>query len=220
MSYILDALKRADAERERGHVPGLHSQSASLPSPVRAGQRRQRPAWMPMAAATALLLTAAAAVWWWRSAPGREASPTAAVQPPAVAPDPQPPVPTPPAAVVETPTAPPAPALPILAPPPPPPPPAPAPATTPATSPATALSNGNVRSSIKLPPPAATAPSSAPPVKVSGATYSENPSHRMLIANGKVVHEGQEIEPGLTVEVISPRSAVLNHRGSRYNINY
>lgn len=59
-----------------------------------------------------------------------------------------------------------------------------------------------------------------PSVQVSGVTYSENRSHRMLIANGKVVHEGQEIEPGLTVEVIAPRSAVLNHRGSRYNINY
>ena len=29
MSYILDALKRADAERERGAVPGLHSQTAA-----------------------------------------------------------------------------------------------------------------------------------------------------------------------------------------------
>ena len=26
MSYILDALRRADAERERGAVPGLHAQ--------------------------------------------------------------------------------------------------------------------------------------------------------------------------------------------------
>ncbi|MEP7300699.1 MAG: hypothetical protein ABI699_04160, partial [Caldimonas sp.] len=26
MSYILDALRRADAERERGEVPGLHTQ--------------------------------------------------------------------------------------------------------------------------------------------------------------------------------------------------
>ena len=33
MSYILDALRRADAERERGAVPSLHAkQYASLPS--------------------------------------------------------------------------------------------------------------------------------------------------------------------------------------------
>ena len=33
MSYILDALKRADAERERGAVPGLHAQPATMPLP-------------------------------------------------------------------------------------------------------------------------------------------------------------------------------------------
>ena len=32
MSYILDALKRADAERERGAVPGLQSRHATLPA--------------------------------------------------------------------------------------------------------------------------------------------------------------------------------------------
>ena len=42
MSYILDALRRAQSERERGSVPGLHSQSlgsgmpASEPAPSRA----------------------------------------------------------------------------------------------------------------------------------------------------------------------------------------
>ena len=33
MSYILDALKRADAERERGAVPGLHAQPADMALP-------------------------------------------------------------------------------------------------------------------------------------------------------------------------------------------
>ena len=59
-----------------------------------------------------------------------------------------------------------------------------------------------------------------PAVNVSGSTYSQNPAHRMLIANGKVVHEGQEIEPGLKLETVGPRSAVLNHRGTLYNITY
>jgi general secretion pathway protein B len=87
-------------------------------------------------------------------------------------------------------------------------------------APTTATGQGNARGIAAPPSPAGSANSSGPPVQISGVTYSENRSHRMLIANGKVVHEGQEIEPGLTVEVISPRSAVLNHRGSRYNINY
>jgi general secretion pathway protein B len=82
------------------------------------------------------------------------------------------------------------------------------------------VQQGGARGIASQPTPATPTSASMPPVQISGATYSENRSHRMLIANGKVVHEGQEIEPGLTVEVISPRSAVLNHRGSRYNINY
>ena len=40
MSYILDALRRADAERQRGTVPGLHDQPAQL-QPAAAGPTRQ-----------------------------------------------------------------------------------------------------------------------------------------------------------------------------------
>ena len=69
------------------------------------------------------------------------------------------------------------------------------------------------------PPPASTA-ASVQGLKVTGATYSDNPAHRMLIVNGRVVLEGQEVEPGLTLEVITPHSAVLNRQGARFNINY
>lgn len=224
MSYILDALKRADAERERGHVPGLHSQGTPAPS---AGAARSRRIGLPMmAAAVAVLLAVAAALWWWRSAPGEAPAPSAAATPPAT------PVQKP-GAVPGVATAPPAPALPILAPAPPPaPPPTAMPASPPraaGAAPAPALPSQPVPAATNAgtpagldgaPPAAATAPASAPPVKVSGVTYSSNASHRMLIANGKVVREGEEIEPGLKVEVIAPRSAILNHRGSRYNINY
>ena len=41
MSYILDALKKADAERERGHVPGLHTQTLQT---SRASEKAMRPA--------------------------------------------------------------------------------------------------------------------------------------------------------------------------------
>ena len=41
MSYILDALRRADAERSRGAVPGLHSQS--LPDDDEPAARDRRP---------------------------------------------------------------------------------------------------------------------------------------------------------------------------------
>jgi general secretion pathway protein B len=44
MSYILDALKRADAERERGAVPGLHAQPAAMALPDD-GAHRPLPPW-------------------------------------------------------------------------------------------------------------------------------------------------------------------------------
>ena len=59
-----------------------------------------------------------------------------------------------------------------------------------------------------------------PPVQISGSTYSDNAALRMLIVNGKVVQEGQEIAPGLKLETIGQRSAVLNHQGMRYSIGY
>jgi general secretion pathway protein B len=57
-------------------------------------------------------------------------------------------------------------------------------------------------------------------VNVSGSTYSKNPALRMLIVNGKVLQEGQEISPGFKLETIGQRSAVLNHNGLRYSIGY
>lgn len=227
MSYILDALKRADAERERGHVPGLHSQSPSALTPPPTSARPKRAGAGLLAGASALLLLAAT-VWWWLSAPGSEQPPPTAVQAPAAAP-----VPEPPAAPPEPP-APPAPALPILTP-------APAPAHAPAgpapvvapppgaraaTTPTptvgtigngTGNGTGNVPSFAELPPDIR---AQLPQVSVSGSTYSSNPAHRMLIANGKVVHEGEEIAPGLQLETIGPGKAVLNHRGTRYSIGY
>lgn len=55
MSYVLDALKKADAERERGAVPGLHAQSISGPMKEASGER-SLPAWVWLLAGTASLL--------------------------------------------------------------------------------------------------------------------------------------------------------------------
>ncbi len=232
MSYILDALKRADAERERGHVPGLHSQSPSALTPPPTGAPHKGSGVALMAGASALLL--AATVWWWLSAPGAEQPPPTAVQAPAAAPTPEQTA-APPVAVTATPPerpAPTAPALPILAPGPVPavahapadsaPVVAPQPGASAATTPTPTVGNigngnGSVPSFAELPPDIR---AQLPQVSVSGSTYSSNPAHRMLIANGKVVHEGAEIAPGLQLETIGPGKAVLNHRGTRYSIGY
>ena len=61
---------------------------------------------------------------------------------------------------------------------------------------------------------------SLPALAINGASYSETPAHRMLIANGQVYREGDEPAPGLVLEQIRARSAVLRWRGVRYSVPY
>lgn len=93
-------------------------------------------------------------------------------------------------------------------------------ASTPSAPPATAVA---APSQAPEPTAAPTAPASAagvPAIAISGSSYSTDPEHRLLIANGKVVKEGQSLSPGLTLEVIGPRGAIFNHQGTRFNVNY
>lgn len=246
MSYILDALKRADTERERerGRVPGLHSQN--LPGGnLHRGRQRQPPVKRHRALWLGALLSAAvlALVWWRMNAeapPTPLATQSAPSSPMASAPEPSMPLPEPadaPATVAR------APELPILAPAPPPPlsptpqqparterkpaPAAIAPAMAPAPNPAGAApaasdlaaapASSPVRRFAELP---ADFRAQLPQVNINGSTYSSNPAQRTLIANGKMVQEGDEIAPGLQLETIGQRSAVLNYRGTRYSIGY
>jgi general secretion pathway protein B len=220
MSYILDALQRADAERERGHVPGLNSQRIPPASRQPVQVRRWRP-WH-VALAVTVGLCAMLALWWWQP-PSVQAPPPPAAEPaPARSEAPAP----------AQAAAPPEPVLPILAPPRPEPAPsarveaapakAPAPAASatasvPAAAPAKAETANPVRTFAELSPEVR---AQLPAVNVSGATYSKDAAVRMLIVNGKVVQEGQEIAPGLKLETIGQRSAVLNHQGLRYSIGY
>jgi general secretion pathway protein B len=69
MSYILDALKRAEAERGQGAIPGLHAkQLASYDEP----DPRTSPPWLWLLAAAALVLVAGGAGYWWWRAPTKE----------------------------------------------------------------------------------------------------------------------------------------------------
>jgi general secretion pathway protein B len=61
MSYILDALRKADAERLRGTVPGLHTQPIQLERD-QPRERRPLPGWSGFALAA--VAVAAAAVAW------------------------------------------------------------------------------------------------------------------------------------------------------------
>lgn len=227
MSYILDALKRADAERERGHVPGLHTHIAQPSAATPARTAWPATAWL-MAVLPAVALMGAA--WWWQADPlstglrtpfaapvqTQPAAPTPPAAPPSPAPSGQPL-----ARNAPTPAA-----MPLLAPARPD---TPGPSARAEPGPSATSSSAAPESSAKPPPPTPVprfaelspqARAQLPVVAVSGSTYSQNPAHRTLIANGAVVQEGQEIAPGLVLETIGPRSAVLNHQGMRYSIGY
>lgn len=288
MSYILDALRRAEAERGRGGVPGLHSQTVPVhgAAPAAARPLVAHPAVL-LGGALALAAVAAGGTWWAMQRPGgapavqvaaAPAVPVAPVSPPAA-----PPAQPAPAVAVPAPSLPPAAAVP-LAPEPAPPAaamanPAPVapvaplperrapekraaekPRERPAAEPAaqraaTAPAPGGEAPRARPPvapaagaaavspgqnPPAqgqgfATAPPPAAPVfaqadlpeairsqlpvlKISGATYSNNPAHRMAIVNGQVLLEGDQAGPGLVLERVEQSRTVWSFRGYRYAV--
>jgi len=223
MSYVLEALRRADAERQHGQANALLLAEPGAPQPPPAHgspalpRRRHQ-----LLVLLALLVLAALLIWAWMVQSGGVPSdrvPAASVETRPSAPsltqgahapslethESAPPSPEPPLApggrpLTRAPFAAPVPKGPILAPQPKPEPPV-----------------------VTHAPPTPTASNPATPrplLRVSGVTYSENPAHRMLIVNGRVVQEGQELEPGHTLESIGPRSAVIQHGATRYNVNY
>lgn len=247
MSYILDALKRADAERERGAVPGLHAQqnTALAPTPLRNARTR-----LWLISGTVLVLSAISAGLWLWSAQTHEASLPAvqlAMVPPLVnvpttTPAPAPaPTPTPTPAPTPAPTLPAAgvapstpastpPALAVATAP-------PAAATVPAPAPThkPAVSGAAPKVAAPTPPSAAPAPPAAaevpllselpedfrrqlPALAITGAVYAQTPAQRLLLVNNQVLNQGSLAAPELTLEEIRPRSSVFNFRGTRFRL--
>jgi general secretion pathway protein B len=249
MSYILDALKKADAERESGELPNIYSSESTLLPPTPAGSSlfpRRAVIWG--CAATAVLVTVVLGVKWaMRSgeAPAG-ATPVATV----VVPTPSSPIDATPASAVQAP---------VVA----------------ASTTVVDIFNGDAKASLAaqqvasaaaalaLPvPPAAVdklvsartlparftppLPSSAalptstaasdavltlaelpeeirrelPTTQVGGAMYSDLASNRVLIINGQALHEGEDVAPGLTLAQIKLKAAVLTYKGFRYSITY
>jgi general secretion pathway protein B len=217
MSYILDALRRADAERERGSVPGIHAQPAMLGD---ADSETPRTAWPWLWIGLAFALVLLAVLGWWLL--GRDAPPPAAA-PVRVAPAPLSPAPAPVAAPPLVNALPPAP---VPAPPRAVEPTRPAPAKVEEAKPARPAPGAASK-------PAATEPRvyqlselpdeirrELPTLAVGGAMYSQNPANRMLIVNGQTFHEGDKLGPNLTLDQIRLKSAVLEYKGYRYGITY
>lgn len=222
MSYILEALKKAQAERQLGAMPTIDAVSIHV-SEADGGASR-KPLWFAVGAA--LIVAALGAMAWWRMSQPEPpvvmlelAHPMPAALPPSVAVPGQGAAP----AVVALPLPPPQSIVIPQAQP------APVPAARPAPAPAPA------RVVAYEPPARAPAPEEAlpfardlpeqvrgglPQVAFGGYMYSPNPADRLLLIDKVLRREGDEVAPGLMLEKLLPTAAVMNYRGTRYRVAY
>lgn len=233
MSYILDALRKSQAERERGQVPGLDAQPEPAARPTAEPAHASRAGGLLAGAGLGLALALGAA-WWWRPTPAPVAAAAAVATVTASAAALPAPVPVPIPAALPT-------SLPV--------------SSSPATSlPATSLPATSLPASLPAPSPkplpvvvSAPQPSPtshppstsprAPPVAqpaprpiplgqltaeqrrelpamvLGGSIWSESAQGRFVIVNGQVVREGEAAAPSAIVEQIEPRRVLVRWRG-------
>lgn len=242
MSYILDALRRAEAQRQQqaatppglgspalpvaqGNPPAAGEAAASVGPGARSDKSQPPPpsqtpvgtGWMPGIAGAAVVALVALGVV------GQRTTETPVAAPPSV------PAGTPPAASTSmVPAKPPVPAAEparILQPAP-----EPVAVAAPEPSPAQTRQTAPAKPAGDASPQAGAAPryadlpesvrASLPAISVQGVTWSENPALRHLIVNGRVLQEGQSIGPDHVLEQIGRDSSVLKHRGQRYRIGH
>jgi general secretion pathway protein B len=258
MSYILEALKKAQAERQLGNAPSIHApQPVQVNAAAGDASANRKPLLIGLGAG-ALVVLAGAALMWHR-APAPEGQKLAQAPAPALAP-----------ATLQAPHASTAAGaasatLAVRAPDIPPPPVAPhvaaphAVAAAPAPLPAARAGADTRVASAAGAPPAAVQPQLAPPpvqrqpaapavaaapapapedslpyaqqlpeqirnqiphVAFGGYMYSANPADRLLLVDNALRHEGEEVAPGLVLEKLMPKAAVMNFRGIRYRVAY
>jgi len=58
-----------------------------------------------------------------------------------------------------------------------------------------------------------------PPLAISGSIYASESKDRMLLVGKQMVREGQEIAPGLVLQHVLPKSAVLQYKGYVFKVN-
>lgn len=220
MSYILEALKKAQAERQLGSSPTLHAPTLQANEADSGASRFSKPllaAVMGMAAVIAVLLVlvlrpdaspapVAQQVAPAVVAPVAAATPVAAPAAPTPLPAPEADLP-PSVANLARASANEAPPQPVAA--------TPAPTPAPAAKPGAA--DEVVTNLRELPEPIQRA---VPPVTMGGYIYSKNPADRLLLIDKVLRHEGEEVAPGLVLEKLQPHQAVFAFKGYRYRVPY
>jgi len=232
VSLILDALRKADAERERGSVPSLHSQPVAPPSAEAPPRTKARPNWLWIAIGIVVGLSGAAAwVMVGRDAPQpgapaaqaqAPAPPGASVTPPVASATPGV---TPPAVAVAPATRSSATAAAAVA--------EPAPWPQPEERKAAARTDAKGDAPVRVignVPPAAEAQvysreqlppeirAALPQFAIGGSMYSPNPAARSLIVNGQLYREKDRLTPDLVLEEVKLKAAVFSFRGYRFEV--
>jgi len=229
MSFILDALKKSENDRQRQSGPALFEVKVAPP-------RTGLPLWA--AAVAALLVVNLAIVMWmlWRHPAARTADASMA-DTSAAAPAPRPapplpasateerpqaatPAPAPPPVSLPTPAASPAAAAPVLRP-------TPgaaenpddyAPAAEPAAAPL--LGNRVRRDTVDGVPlyqdVAATPGAHIPQLRLDLHVFAPHPQERFVMINMHRLREGDSLPEGVHVDSITPEGAVLSYSGSRF----
>ena len=208
MSYILEALKKAQAERQLGNAPTIHAPTLHAAPP--------RVALVKKSGALALgaggvVLAIGGWLAWSQRTPDPVAIPATAMAPVAVPVAPPAPAPAPVVAPVPAPVVVAAPAAPA---------PRPRKVETPVAvvkAPAPAALEDTVRYAKDLPPELQ---QQLPRVAFGGYMYSDNAADRLVLVDKTLRHEGEEIAPGLMLEKLLPKGAVLNYRGTRYRVGF
>lgn len=210
MSYILEALKKSDQQRQRGVAPTLPTAPAMTTDP-------KQPLLFYYGLLAAFLLAAGIAIGWlrpWQSELAAPATELAATKPhlptshptapPASARKTVPESATPNSAAEQPAPREPAPAKLMK--------PRTAPASVPekhvdATQEQKAASLAELPLSIQQEIPAMTIPLHA---------YSSNPVDRLVSINGRLLREGESLAPGLRLEQITPDGLLLSYKGYRF----
>lgn len=218
MSYILEALKKAQAERQLGNSPTLHA-----PTLQGAEQRPAARFSVPMLAAVvgmAAVIGVLLVLVWRPSEPAAPAVPanapvaaapqvaaTVAAAPAEPTPLPAPVADLPPSVANLARATASAPAAAVAA----------APTPAPAAAKPAVAAEEPVANLRELPEPIQR---SIPPVTVGGYIYSKNAADRLLLVDKVLRREGEEVAPGLILEKLQPKEAVFNFKGYRYRVPY
>lgn len=190
MSYILDALKKSDKERQQGEVPGLNSIHDRFPFPGhRSGSRQKKIIFMAVTAV--LLLLIPFATWYWKTTI-HQPDETVIINEPTPTVDPVNPV------NPVTPVTPPLPSAEIK--------------TTELKIP----TPEPIKPSQKKEAPLLQA--ELPELHFAGHTYSDDPAKRMIIINDSILREGGKVNEDITLSEITWTGIILDYNGQQIEL--